>query len=732
MGALHKAGALVLIGAVAYGHVRLTNSGTGNALFWDDSTGIEIVVNSDGSDDLPGGSHETALRNSIAAWNDVTQVDASFDEEKAAGQQSRNDWQSDSLHLMLFDETNSSGFFPGGSGVVAVTPIEFFLSGRIIDADVLFNGMDFQFTTSAEAGRYDVQDVATHELGHFLGLDHSGWAGATMYPYVDPLVVLHRSLSLDDVHGLRHAYPASGLGSIRGTIVRASGGVAIPGAHLVVRDANGRTAGAALAKSDGLFRIRSLEPGTYELYASPLDEPVSSGNLGAGHTVQTNFQSTVFGSFTVTGSSILDIGTVAADDDVTLGLGRAGDPFPLRAIDGQTTLMRISGNGLVAGSTLTASDPALTIAPMGWFGTFVDFNVTVPPGAQPGHVDLMVVAPGSERSILSAGIEITPPDPQVTSAVPSSGAVDGGASVTITGTGFRSDARVVIGDRVYADGGSCSVVNSTTITLTTGSAIGGLHDVVVIDPSGVEGRLDDGFLIMDTPVIDTVFPVAGTNGGGTLVVIKGDGFAVGATVRIDGVAQSAVAFEGSGRLEVVTDAGVAGGPYVLEVVNPGPASAQSAFAFASRSDPVALSVAPNKGTSEGGRTVTITGTGFTNQTTVVFGASAGTGTGGKLAQSVTFIDATTLSVVTPASSSSSRNVMVREADTGQATVTSGVYRFTGSDSGGGLSGGACGSLVVPGPPTWRGFLGGGSWVLLAWLLLFWRSRAARNQALATS
>ncbi|MEZ6020564.1 MAG: matrixin family metalloprotease [Planctomycetota bacterium] len=76
---------------------------------------------------------------------------------------------------MTFDEINSSGYFPTGSGIVAITPLEFYTTGRIIDADVLFNGKDFHFTTKQETNRFDIQDVAAHELGHLLGLDHSGW-----------------------------------------------------------------------------------------------------------------------------------------------------------------------------------------------------------------------------------------------------------------------------------------------------------------------------------------------------------------------------------------------------------------------------------------------------------------------------------------------------------------------------------------------------------------------------
>ena len=157
--------------------------------------------------------------------------------------------------MMLFDENNSSGFFPSGSGIVAVTPLTFFTTGQIIDADVLFNGSDFKFTTSSESFSFDVQDVATHELGHLLGLDHSGCAGSTMYPYVDPSVILHRSLSADEVRGIESAYPVSQMGSIKGSVRRAGPGTVVKGAWVGARDAQGRLVAGALSNKIGRAHV---------------------------------------------------------------------------------------------------------------------------------------------------------------------------------------------------------------------------------------------------------------------------------------------------------------------------------------------------------------------------------------------------------------------------------------------------------------------------------------------
>ena len=55
-----------------------------------------------------------------------------------------------------------------------------------------------------------------------------------MYPYVDPSVILHRSLALDDVRGLRDAYPAQGFATISGTIRRVSDNSLVLGVILIL------------------------------------------------------------------------------------------------------------------------------------------------------------------------------------------------------------------------------------------------------------------------------------------------------------------------------------------------------------------------------------------------------------------------------------------------------------------------------------------------------------------
>lgn len=717
--------AAVLSGAGVLAHIRLQHPSNGNKLVWSSPANVSIVISSIGSDDISDGSHITALRNAIDAWNRSGGTTAHLTENTSPAQMARTDWAADDLHLIFFDESDSSGYFPVGSGTVALTPLWFASSGAITDGDVLFNGSNFNFTTSKQPGQFDVQDVATHELGHFLGLDHSGWAGASMYPYVDPSVILHRSLSEDDVRGVRDMYPSGSYALISGTVRRAADSSVIAGAHVVARDANGRPYAGALATDTGTFQLKGLAAGTYGLYVSPLDYPVSSANLGNGHTVQTDFASKEFAPVTVTAGQSLSVGDLLVDPDVVISLGRNSDDYPLRVIAGATQVLAVHGTGLTLGSTLASSDLSITVGSPSWLGSQVNFAVTVPSGAAPGHVDLTATNLSGDKSILTAALEITPPDPSIASVTPGTGSHNGGTAITISGANFTSGARVVLGANVYVDGdaGGCTVVDPSTITLTTAATTSGTCDVVVIDPTGVEGRSTNAFQFDAIPMITSLFPLAGSASGGTQVVIRGSDFDPACTVTIDGVVQTQVTIVSSTKISVLTSAGVPGGPYVVEVQNPGGSVADAAYSYALGNDPSITSIDPASGKSAGGETITIYGANFQASTSVYFGADADTGAGGVVAASITFIDAMTLMVVTPAHSSGVHNVLAKDDISGQASVMPSAFTFI-SPSGGG--GGGCSVSPLSEPKGPLSALSAAGWMLALFAILTLRARRARS------
>ena len=93
------------------------------------------------------------------------------------------------------------GFFFTGSQIRTVNGTTFW---RILEGDLVFNsgwaGCGFYETFANFA------EVATHELGHVLGLDHSADPTATMYPYAH-FDGRGAALGPDDVAGLQTIYP---------------------------------------------------------------------------------------------------------------------------------------------------------------------------------------------------------------------------------------------------------------------------------------------------------------------------------------------------------------------------------------------------------------------------------------------------------------------------------------------------------------------------------------------
>jgi hypothetical protein len=97
--------------------------------------------------------------------------------------------------------------YPGERFVIARTSITFDPNtGAIFDADIEINSFDNDFSTTDDLVTTDLQAVLTHEVGHFLGLDHSTFPNATMQANYDLSNLGTRTLSSDDVAGICSIY----------------------------------------------------------------------------------------------------------------------------------------------------------------------------------------------------------------------------------------------------------------------------------------------------------------------------------------------------------------------------------------------------------------------------------------------------------------------------------------------------------------------------------------------
>ena len=173
--------------------------------------------------------------------------------------------------------------------------------GQIIKADILFNP-NVQYTTGGTSGE-DMQVIATHEIGHFFGLDHSAVVRAVMFPYASNLT----TLSYDDVAGISNVYPGTSQQYVPGAIsgrISFSGGGGVFGAHVFAESTTtALPIGGSIRKSpigtvtapDGTYTILGVPSDSYNVTAEPLDDPVQKADISSypsayGLTnIQTNF-----------------------------------------------------------------------------------------------------------------------------------------------------------------------------------------------------------------------------------------------------------------------------------------------------------------------------------------------------------------------------------------------------------------------------------------------------------
>ena len=204
----------------------------------------------------------------------------------------------ETLAVTLTTVANGAGGSNGHGGRTTGT-------GQILDSDILFNPNRTFSTDAGSNGVEDLQTIATHEIGHFFGLDHSGVVRAVMFAFAPTQL---RTLAYDDVAALSFVYPSSApqvtTGHITGTVSFAGGG-GVFGAHVFAESVTGshpfaafnirKSPISAVTLPDGSYRITGLPPDGYVVTAEPLDLPTENENIESyapawgRSSVQTNF-----------------------------------------------------------------------------------------------------------------------------------------------------------------------------------------------------------------------------------------------------------------------------------------------------------------------------------------------------------------------------------------------------------------------------------------------------------
>ncbi len=269
--------------AFAYLKFGFSLDGRTVALKWP-QTPVHYWINTATVPGVTTADFTAAVQRGFATWQDVSTASISYQFDGVTDAQPLDD-----------DGRSTLGFLdrPELDRVLAST--DFLVdseTGDIVESDIFFNAAyPWSTTSSGEAGRFDIQTIATHEIGHLSGLGHSA-IGETelqadggrkviadetvMFPIAfPPGNISNRTLRPDDIAGLSDLYPDNGFnqdtGSISGRVTKDGAGVF--GAHVVAfNPATGALIANFTLDDRGRFSMAGLSPGPHIVRVEPIDD----------------------------------------------------------------------------------------------------------------------------------------------------------------------------------------------------------------------------------------------------------------------------------------------------------------------------------------------------------------------------------------------------------------------------------------------------------------------------
>jgi hypothetical protein len=177
-------------------YVRTRNL-TGAPIYWD-SNCVRIIYDAGGTKHLSGSAEFDIMDQTLSTWSSMTEGCSFLRMDR--GDNRSQEVGYDGVNVVKFRENRwcrpARGDDPEvcyEDGAAGLTTLYFVddadsdENGRIVDADIELNGVNFAISAGGQSlGRAscksDLANTFTHEVGHLMGLDHTCWVGAGPRP----------------------------------------------------------------------------------------------------------------------------------------------------------------------------------------------------------------------------------------------------------------------------------------------------------------------------------------------------------------------------------------------------------------------------------------------------------------------------------------------------------------------------------------------------------------------
>lgn len=164
------------------------------------------VVNPSNSEGLSGSFVLNNLASDIQKWEDASLTNILGGGSSTSDALVADTSSPDNQNEVYFADVSSPG-------AIAVTIVWGVFSGpisqrKLVEWDQVYDQVDFDWSSSGEAGKMDFENIATHELGHSVGMGHppDECTNETMYRFADFGETKKRDLHTGDIAGINSLY----------------------------------------------------------------------------------------------------------------------------------------------------------------------------------------------------------------------------------------------------------------------------------------------------------------------------------------------------------------------------------------------------------------------------------------------------------------------------------------------------------------------------------------------